>query len=412
MEFIQEALQTKVYGSYDVIVVGGGVAGISAALAARRNGMKTLLIEKAAYLGGLATLGHVCLYLPLCDGKGRKVVGGIAEELLHLSLKYGYGDLPKEWTQGIDHLDHPSGRYRTWFNIPAFVLAVDELMEKEGVDLLFDTNFCEPIMEGETITGVIVENKSGRCAYRCKVAVDSTGDSDVLFRAGADCFDRPTMLSYWCYETDFGRMRKALETNNIMEAVHVPMLGLLPKAGPDAVATDPDEQNTGDTPLREYYGTSGEEVSQYLRVSRKFALERLKERQDGTYTQLSVAGMGDFRTTRRITGRYELCPEDVNKHFEDSIGCTGDWRLAGPIYEIPYRSLQDGKVKNILAAGRNIASADDAWEVTRVIPPAAMTGEAAGTAAALAVQNQCTTDQVDESELQRLLSNDGVIIHY
>lgn len=411
MECIREELQTKVYGSYDVIVVGGGIAGISAALAARRNGMKTLLIEKAAYLGGLATLGHVCLYLPLCDGKGRKVVGGIAEELLWLSVKYGYSDLPKDWVNGIDHLDQPSGRYRTWFNIPAFVLAADELMEKEGVELLFDTNFCEPIMEGDTVAGVIVENKSGRCAYRCKAVIDSTGDSDVLFRAGADCFDRPTMLSYWCYETDFDHMRKALETHNIMEAVHVPMLGLLPKSGPDAVATDDSEQSA-DKSLREYYGTNGEEVSRYLQVARKFALERLKERQNGEYTQLSVAGMGDFRTTRRITGRYELHPEDVDQHFEDSIGCTGDWRKAGPIYEIPYRSLQDKKIKNILAAGRNIASADDAWEVTRVIPPAAMTGQAAGTAAALAVQHDCTTDQVDVTELQKILSNNGVIIHF
>ncbi len=191
MEYIGEELKTQVYDTYDVIVV----------------------------------------------------VGGIAEELLHLSTQYGYSDLPKEWTRGIERLDHPSGRYRAWFNIPAFVLAVDELMENEGVELLFDTTFCQPTMDGDTVTGVIVENKSGRCAYRCKMVIDSTGDSDVFYRAGAECFDRPTML------------------------------GLLPKTGPDAVA-----------------------------------LERLKEKQGPGYTQLSVAGMGDFRTTRRITGRYELQP--------------------------------------------------------------------------------------------------------
>ena len=152
-------------------------------------------------------------------------------------------------------------------------------------------------------------------------------------------------------------------------------------------------------------------MSQYLQVSRKFALERLKERMGPEYTQLSVAGMGAFRTTRRITGCYELHPEDMNKHFDDSIGCTGDWRKAGPVYEIPYRCLIDPKVQNVFAAGRIIASADDAWEVTRVIPTAAMTGEAAGTAAALAVRSGCTSGEVNVAELQKIMANNGVILH-
>ena len=411
MENIREQREIRVYDSYDVIVVGGGIAGISAALASRRNGMRTLLIEKAAFMGGLATLGHVCLYLPLCDGNGRKVIGGIAEELLHLSIKYGYSDLPEGWTCGIDRHPNPKGRYKTWFNIPAFVLAGDELMEKEGVEILYDTVFCEPIMEGKTVTGVIVENKSGRCAYKAKVVVDSSGDADVLYRAGANCFDRPTMLSYWCYETDFKRMKKALETNNIMDAVHVPMMGLLPKTQPETFVGEKEDQADNEDELREYYGTDGKEVSQYLQVSRKFALERLKKRMGPDYTQLSVAGMGAFRTTRRITGCYELCPDDVNKSFDDSIGCTGDWRKAGVVYEIPYRCLIDPEVQNVLAAGRIIASKDDAWEVTRVIPPAAMTGEAAGTAAALAVKHNCTTGEVNVAELQQILAANGVIIH-
>ena len=101
----------------------------------------------------------------------------------------------------------------------------------------------------------------------------------------------------------------------------------------------------------------------------------------------------------------------MNKHFDDSIGCTGDWRKAGPVYEIPYRCLIDPKVQNVFAAGRIIASADDAWEVTRVIPTAAMTGEAAGTAAALAVSRGCTSGEVNVAELQKILANNGVILH-
>lgn len=409
-EEIREEKITKVYGSYDVIIVGGGVSGVGAAISAGREGMKTLLIEKAAYMGGLSTLGHVCWYLPLCDGNGRKVIGGISEELLHASIRYGYDDLPEGWTPGIDFLENPKGRYKTWFNIPAFVLVLDELVKEAGVDMLFDTVFAEPIMEGSQCCGVIVENKSGRCAYRSRVVIDATGDADVMYRAGAECFERTTILSYWCYDTDFDKMKKAIENQNMLEAVHMRMLGALPKVVPDKNNPGKSRQSA-DTPYREYYGTDAKEVSEYLLASRQVALEYLKKNQRSDYTMLSVPAMGDFRTTRRITGQYELCPEDIYKSFDDSIGCTGDWRKAGPIYEIPYRSLLDKKIKNILAVGRIIASRDDAWEVTRVIPPAVMTGEAAGAAASLAVKQDLAVDEINIGQLQQMLSDRGVIIH-
>lgn len=409
MDYIHENKETKIYDSYDVIVVGAGVAGVGAALAAARQGAKTLMIEKAAYSGGLATLGHVCIYLPLCDGKGRKVVGGIAEELLHASIRYGYNDLPKGWTMGIDRLENPKGRYKTTFNIPAFVLAMDEMLQESGVHTLYDTEFSEPVMEGSRCTGIIVENKSGRCAYLAKAVVDATGDADVMFRAGAECFDRPTMLSYWCYDTDLEHMKQAIDENNVMKAVNVRVLGQLPSVKPEDFEGDLPENNDEN---REYYGTNGEEVSKYLQISRKLALDYLKEHQSPGYTMVSVGGMADFRTTRRIVGQYELAPEDVGKSFPDSIGCTGDWRRFGDVYEIPYRCLIDKKIQNILAAGRNIASRDDAWEVTRVIPPAVLTGEAAGTAAALAAKANITTNQIDIAGLQAVLAENGVLIHH
>lgn len=410
MEVIREQKETRVCGSYDVIVVGGGVAGVGAALAAGRHGMKTLLIEKAAYLGGLATLGHVCLYLPLDDGNGRKVIGGIAEELLHASIQYGYNDLAEGWYPGIEYLENPKGRYKTCFNIPAFVLALDELMEQAGVEILYDTVFSEPVMEGNRCHGVIVENKTGRTAYKAAVVIDATGDADVMFRAGAECFERTTILSYWCYDTDFSLMEKAMVSGNIMDAVHIRMLGALPKVVPDK--EHPGESRVvEDDGLREYGGTDGAEVSEYLKASRRIALDFLKKNRRPDYAMLSVPAMGNFRTTRRIVGQYELAPEDVHVAFEDSIGCTGDWRKAGPVFEIPYRCLLDKKVENLLAVGRIIGSRDDAWEVTRVIPPAVMTGEAAGIAASLAVKSGKTVGEIDVKELQTLLAEGGVIIH-
>ena len=117
MENYIEHNNIPVWGEYDVIVVGGGVAGVSAALAAKRNGCKTLLVEKSVMLGGLATLGLIAIYLPLCDGRGRKVIGGIAEELLQLAIKYGYDNLPPEWEKGCNRVE-TRRRYMTIFHRP------------------------------------------------------------------------------------------------------------------------------------------------------------------------------------------------------------------------------------------------------------------------------------------------------
>ena len=117
-----------------------------------------------------------------------------------------------------------------------------------------------------------------------------------------------------------------------------------------------------------------------------------------------------FRTTFRIPGIYTLTPDDVTTSFDDSIGCASDWRKAGPVYEIPYRTLICGNVVNILACGRCIASEGDAWEVTRVIPVAALTGQAAGTAAALASSAAAVPVELDVTMLQNRLREDGVFI--
>ena len=109
----------------DVAVVGGGIAGVAAALQAARSGMKTILIEKTILTGGLATTGLVYFYLPLCDGNGRQVTFGITEELLRASLQYGPGDIPADW-----HEPGAGRRLQAVFSPAAFVLAMDEMLEK------------------------------------------------------------------------------------------------------------------------------------------------------------------------------------------------------------------------------------------------------------------------------------------
>jgi hypothetical protein len=104
-------------------------------------------------------------------------------------------------------------------------------------------------------------------------------------------------------------------------------------------------------------------------------------------------------------------PRKWDKRFEDSVGCVGDSLKAGPVYEISYRTLYSSKVDNVFAAGRNIASAGYAWEVTRVIPVAAATGQAAGIAAALISESSCSASEVNIPRLQQILIEEGVLIH-
>ncbi|MEG0767453.1 MAG: FAD-dependent oxidoreductase, partial [Clostridia bacterium] len=133
---ITQTLTVPVQGHYSVLVAGAGVAGVAAAIAAARQGAKVLLLEKSTVPGGLATLGLIAIYLPLCDGKGRKLIGGIAEELLRESIRYGYGNLPACWQDGSKTIQGGHERYQTVFNTSAFVLAMDALLERAGVEVL------------------------------------------------------------------------------------------------------------------------------------------------------------------------------------------------------------------------------------------------------------------------------------
>ena len=129
-----QEIENKRMPEYDVIVVGGGVAGVAAAVAASRNGAKTLLMEKTVILGGLATIGLINWYEPLCDGEGNQMVTGIAEELIKLSVKYGFESLPEKW--GGEGKYPPRGeRYATFFSPNIFALALIEYLEQNGVSL-------------------------------------------------------------------------------------------------------------------------------------------------------------------------------------------------------------------------------------------------------------------------------------
>ena len=145
-----------VAGGYDVIVAGGGLAGVAAALSAARMHKKALILEKSTTLGGLATLGLINFWVPLCNGRGKQVIRGMAEELLRLSIRYGYDSLPPEWKNGEPETP-TNARYITRFSVGIFGLALMRLLRDEGVDVLYDALVSLPVMEDGHCRGLIID---------------------------------------------------------------------------------------------------------------------------------------------------------------------------------------------------------------------------------------------------------------
>ena len=385
--------------SCDVLVSGGGYAGISAALAAARAGAKTVLLEREWALGGLGTLGLVTIYLPLCDGMGHQVSFGIAEELFRLSIRHGMEDwhLPKPYCwvdENGDREERKKVRFQCQYNANCFVLEVEKLLKEAGVEIRYGTLACEALTENGRITHVIAEDKSGRFAIETKAVVDCTGDADLCKLSGAPTanFGPGNILAAWHYwdtEKD-GRNLK--------------MLGF---------AEVPDNMKNGseEAPLvaRRYTGIDGKELSDMMQTSHACLLDYVnqREKEDPTYTVTAIAGIPQIRMTRRLAGRYTLDQDQIREHFDDSIGMIGNWRKAGPVYEIPYGTLCCEEIENLWVAGRCISVTDAMWEYTRVIPVCAVTGEAAGEAAAMLASE----GSVEIGALQNRLSKNGVRLH-
>ena len=400
MFITEETRKIEICGEYDVIVTGGGIAGISAALASARQGKRVLLLEKMFMLGGLATAGLVTIYLPICDGKGRQVSFGIAEELLRLSVKLGYEPMmdgaSKEgnargmaWLTG-DEEGKKKSRFEVQFNANAFAILCEQMLLENGVNILYGTSVSGTVVENKKITAVITENKSGRIAYKGKSFVDASGDADLCYLSGAktETFTQGNVLASWYYEMMDGEYR-------------LKMLGF---------ADIPDKyKKAEDKSQKRYSGLDGKEISDMVCDSHKNLLNDFLKKGgiNKDHALTNIATIPQLRMTRRIIGAYTMNDEEVFKSFPDSIGMISDWRKAGPVYEIPFSTLYGKDIKNLITCGRCISVTDDMWDISRVIPPCAVTGEAAGIAAAISDDFW----SLDYNVLAEKLKNAGVKLH-
>lgn len=380
---------------YDTVVAGGGIAGISAALAAARCGARVLLAEREYMLGGLATAGLVTIYLPLCDGNGRQVSFGIAEELLRLSASRGFeGHYSATWMNGGSAEDRRGKRFEIQYNPYVFAILAEQILKENGVDILYGSAVCDTAVRNGRITHLIFENKSGRFAAETVNVIDATGDADVCRISGEETvvFKQGNVPASWYYAVKNGKYQlRELGFSDIPDSQKTP------------------EQLAADRKSKRFAGLDGDELTELTLLAHRTLLEDFfKDGEDSPEHSLaSVAFIPQIRMTRRIAGIYTQDDTELHREYADSVGLFSDWRKRGPVYELPFSALYGSKILNLITAGRCISVTDAMWDITRVIPVCAVSGQAAGTAAAL-------TDDFSRTDLGRLqerLRSGGVVLH-
>lgn len=418
----------KTGDTWDVIVVGGGPAGCTAAISAAREGARTLLIEAGGQLGGMGTAGLVPTWSPFSDGQ-RIIYRGLAEKIFEESKK------------GVPHVKKDM---LNWVPINAEQLmrVYDRMVTESGAEVLFFSRMGAVNMSSSnTVESIVVANKQGLTSLKAHVFIDATGDGDLAAWAGADFKrgydnDGTNQLSSLCFAIDNIDMydynsNTPLPTwntknNPIIDAAksgkyplvddyaNVSLVGprlLQFNAGHIAVdTTDPRD-------ISRAMIVGREKAEQYLE-----ALRDLRPTTFGNANLVKTASVLGVRDSRRIVGDYVLTGDDwrARRTFDDEIGrncyyidihgsTTPPQRYKkGESHGIPYRCLTPKKLKNVLTAGRCISADGEVYGATRIMPCCMVTGEAAGMAAAHAIEeSRGDVHRIDVARLRQELKAKG-----
>jgi len=410
MDYLQQKLNVPIIGEYDVVVAGGGPAGIGAAVSAARQGLKTLLVERYGFLGGAWTAGYIN---PIHDTNNK---GGLVRELIDmLKAKDAWG-----------------GFYGMCFDFEVIKLMLDEMTIKSGVELLLHTWIADTWMNGNRVQGIVVENKSGRGAIKAKVVIDCTGDGDVAYRAGApywlgrpeDGLCQPMSTIFILgninfYQADSHQVnemvQKALkeQPEDFDPTYTRPYIIQLPNEGRAVIEW---------VHVRKLLGTDAKEFTQAEIQGRAhvfkivdFLKHRIPIFKD--VELLSIAAQRGVRETRRFKGLYTLTQEDCTSgaRFEDGI-CNVEFNIdihqpdaidqdnmETKPYQIPYRCLVPIMTEGLLLAGRCISGTFEAHGSYRVTSDCMAMGEAAGAAAYLAIRDNVALRDVNVKELKSII---------
>jgi hypothetical protein len=443
----EPARALPVYGDFDVVVVGGGPAGIAASVSATRHGARVLLVERYGFLGGMGTAGGVTNFAGLYgrqNGEMRQVVHGVVDELLVRMEALGGLNQPQDGMQGRI-------RVRS-YDISAFKCAADQLLVSAKVQLLFHAWAAAVIMDGPRIAALVVETKSGRQALRAHSFIDCSGDADVAHFAGAP-YELGDGKGSGLFPTTMFRVGhvdakaalaavgefKAINTLMAQAQARKPGRYRFPREG--AILRpqkNPAEWRANVTQISNAGGSamdatdarqlSDGEIEGRRQIADYFDFMRNEVPGFAASAIIDIAAQIGIRETRRISGLYSLSGEDIlsSARFGDAIGINAwpmelhtvgriDWQFPrnwdsaeGRVYnDLPWRMLVPAKVDNLLVAGRCASMTHEGQSAARVSGGCFVMGQAAGTAASQLGQGQNFTD-TDVGHLQRLLRQDGV----
>jgi glycine/D-amino acid oxidase-like deaminating enzyme len=420
-----------VFDEADVVVLGSGSAGCTAALAAARVGADTLLIERYGFLGGTSVMVLDTFYGFYTPGVSRRVVGGLPWEIVErLRTFASVLERPNTYGAGTGVTYDPEALKVVW----------EQMAQASRVRLLFHTLCVDVEREGDNVTGLIVANKRGLGLIKARQFVDASGDADICFRAGAPFEDayqaghaQSMTTTFRLGNVDEARALqvKRADLEAAMKAANMSGSYRLPREeGSVHRTTLPGVVATNMTRVANVDATDPAALTQAEIEGRKQALEYtrfLRENIPG-YERAFLMNFSTqigIRETRRIYGQYRLKREDAlsARRFEDAIaqcgapiedhhaGSSTRWEYIpnSDTYDIPFRALLPQGIDNVVVAGRCLSADHDAHASVRSMAQCMAMGQAAGTAAALAVKSERHPVQLPVSELQSRLEADGVM---
>ena len=445
---------------FDVIVVGGGISGVIAAVAASRNGMKTLVVESAGYLGGALTVNSVAPMMTFHAGK-EQVVKGITDELISRLQAKG-----KSTGHVFSSDPNTATSTFTFFDQEAMKYELELMLLESGVELLYHSMLAKVTMKDKEIDFITVCNKAGLMDLKGKIYIDATGDADLTVMSGTgydkgrpeDGKTQPMtlMVKFENVDTDkvrefirqnpdsfpqFGSVEYLLNREQLCPEGFVNEMKKAKEAGEISIPRDNilffESSNKGEiyfntTRIINHDPTDPWSLSEAETIGRKQAweLDRFVRKYIPGFEHALMVQTGPkvgVRSSRQLQGQYQLTEQDILNEtiFEDGVALCGYYidihspegegtkhvtLRKGAKYSIPYRCLVPKETTNLLVCGRSISATFTAQAAIRTTPTVGAMGQAAGTAAALAVRDQVKVQNVDTKELCRILKEQGAVL--